>query len=96
MYPPALDPKPIDTIRLVPYPHQPHSIPGSRFEAPAEEPPDFSALVLFNMSLPVYGVDRKTDLHDGVESYIRLGRLRIIKEERGKKFADLLINAALD
>jgi len=44
----------------------------------------------------MYAVDRKTSLHDGVESYVKLGRLCVIKEERGKSLADLLINAALD
>lgn len=53
--------------------------------------------MLFNdMPLPVYAADRKTSLHDGVESYVKLGRLCVVKEERGKRFADLLINAALD
>jgi predicted GNAT family N-acyltransferase len=51
--------------------------------------------MLFNMPLPEHAVDRKTSLHDGVESYIRLGRLCVIKEELGKRYADLLINAAL-
>lgn len=52
--------------------------------------------MLFNVPLPVYVVERKTGLHDGAESYIKLGRLCVVKEERGKRFADSLINAALD
>jgi predicted GNAT family N-acyltransferase len=88
--------RPIGTIRLVPYPHHPHPAEGARFEAPDEEPEGFSQIMLFNMPLPEYDVDRKTSLHDGVESYIKLGRLCVVKEERGKRFADLLINAALD
>jgi predicted GNAT family N-acyltransferase len=88
--------RPIGTIRLIPYPHHPHPAEGVRFEAPDEEPEGFSQIMLFNMPLPEYDVDRKTSLHDGVESYIKLGRLCVLKEERGKRFADLLINAALD
>lgn len=42
-------PSPIGTIRLVPFPHQPHPTPGSRFEAPDEEPPNFSQAMLFNL-----------------------------------------------
>jgi hypothetical protein len=34
--------KPIERIRLVPFPHHPHPAPGARFEAPNEESPNFS------------------------------------------------------
>jgi GNAT superfamily N-acetyltransferase len=86
----------IGTILLVPFPHHPHLAPGVRFEVPNEEPHNFSQIMLFNMPLPVYAVERKTSLHDGAESYVKLGRLCVAKEERGKRFADFLINAALD
>ena len=33
--------KPIERIRLVPFPHHPHPAPGARFEAPNEESPNF-------------------------------------------------------
>jgi hypothetical protein len=69
------DVKPIGTIRLVPFPHHPHPAPESRFEAPDEEPPNFSQIMLFDMPLPEYVVDRKTSLHGGIESYVKLGRL---------------------
>jgi hypothetical protein len=52
--------------------------------------------MFFNMPLPEYTADRKTSLHDGIENYFKLGRLCVIKEERGKRFADLLINSMLD
>lgn len=45
---------------------------------------------------PVYARDRKTDLHDGVEPYVKLGRLCVVKEERGRRVADSLIQGALD
>ena len=91
------DSRPIGTIRLVPFPHHPHPAQGARFEAPCEEPDRFSTELLFkDIPLPEYAVDRKTSLHDGIESYVKLGRLCVIKEERGKSFADLLIKAALE
>jgi predicted GNAT family N-acyltransferase len=91
------DVKPIGTIRLVPSPHHPHPAPGAKFEAPNEEPPGFGTMMLFkHMPLPEYAIDRKTSLHDGSESYVKLGRLCVVQEERGKRLADLLINAALD
>jgi predicted GNAT family N-acyltransferase len=84
---------PIGTVRLVPFP-QPHPEPGSRFEAPSDIPvPDPS--ILFSKPLPQYKENRKTDLHDGVEPIIKLGRLCVVKEERGKGYANLLIQAAL-
>lgn len=40
-------------------------------------------------------MDRKTDLHDGVEPFVKLGRLCLVKEYRGNRLADLLIQEAL-
>lgn len=48
------------------------------------------------MPLPMHAVERKTSLHDGAESYIKLGQIYEVKEEGGKSFAEFLINAALD
>jgi GNAT superfamily N-acetyltransferase len=45
---------------------------------------------------PVHEVDRKTSLHDGEEAYVKLGRLCVVKEERGRRVADLLIQGALE
>lgn len=79
-----------------PFPTSSSSYSGSKVRAPLEEPPDFSTKYIFgDTPLPVYGIDKKTSLHDGVESYVKLGRLSIVKEERGKRFAALLISAAL-
>jgi len=88
-------PLPIGTIRLVRPPHSPHPEPGSRFEAPENELPAQKAKTLFQSPLPDFVTDKKTKYHDGVEPFIRLGRLSVIKEFRGAKFADLLIQAAL-
>jgi predicted GNAT family N-acyltransferase len=88
-------PHPIGTIRLVPFPHHPHPEPGSRFEAPSSHIPVQDSSILFSKPLPQYKRDRKTHLHDGVEPMIKLGRLCVIKEERGKGYANLLIQASL-
>jgi predicted GNAT family N-acyltransferase len=84
--------QPIGTIRLVPAPHWAHPTPGARFEAPGEEVPRPE---LFASPLPEYAPDRPTDFHDGSELYVKLGRLCVLKESRGKRYADLMIQAAL-
>lgn len=88
-------PIPIGTVRLVPPPQWPHPEEGARFEAPDADIPAQDLEVLFNAPLPSYIVDKKTNLHDGTELYIKLGRLCVVKEYRGKKLADLLIQRAL-
>jgi predicted GNAT family N-acyltransferase len=95
LYSPSNPPQPIGTVRLVPFPQHPHAEPGSRFEAPSSDIPVQDGSIPFTKSLPEYKKDRKTDLHDGVEPIIKLGRLCVIKEERGKGYANLLIQAAL-
>ena len=87
--------RPIGAVRLVPYPHHPHPEPGARFEAPSEESPESDPQILFSSAVPRYAVDRATDLHDGVEPYLKLGRLCVVAEERGNKYADILIQEAL-
>ena len=44
--------------------------------------------MLFNMLFPVYAVEGKSIMHDGAQRYIKLGRLRVVKEEGGKRFED--------
>ncbi|TRX92829.1 hypothetical protein FHL15_006235 [Xylaria flabelliformis] len=47
------------------------------------------------MSAPMpYGADRQTDFHDGKESYVKLGRVAVLSEYRGRGIADQLWNAA--
>ena len=71
----------------MPFPHSPHPEPGSKFKFDANEeisgPPEFKA-------------DRATTYHDGKEAYIKLGRLAVIKECRGKRLAQQLACKALD
>lgn len=81
-------PTPIATIRLVPFPHPPHPIPGSVYAA--------DALETGASDPPAYIVDRATTFHDGKEAYIKLGRLAVIKEFRGKGLAKLIVGAAMN
>ena len=89
-------PRPVGTIRLVPFPLYPHPEPGAKFEAPSSDIPIVDAESFFSSPPPAYAVDRATSLHDGLESYLKLGRLCIVKEYRGKKLADLLVQTALN
>lgn len=99
---------PIGAIRLVPFPHPSHprdgavyadnklvcAPPGDEAEnndqgAEEEDQPDGSP--------PSFGKrDRCTSLHDGVEPYVKLGRLCVIKEFRGARIAGMLAREALD
>jgi predicted GNAT family N-acyltransferase len=78
---------PIGTIRLVPFPHAPHPQPGSKFtfDPSADE----------STSSPPYIVDRSTTYHDGIEPYVKLGRIAVVKEFRGAGMAKILANAAI-
>jgi GNAT superfamily N-acetyltransferase len=97
--PPEESPKhssqPIGTIRIVPYPHHPHPEPGARYEAPGPDAPVLDGETVFLAPHPPYIVNRKTNLHDGKEPYLKIGRLCVIKEFRGKKLADVLMQTAL-
>jgi predicted GNAT family N-acyltransferase len=77
---------PIGTIRLVPFPHEPHPEPGSVYTFDASEAP---------LGPPPYIVDRATTYHDGKEPYIKLGRIAVVKEFRGAGVAKILANAAI-
>jgi predicted GNAT family N-acyltransferase len=87
--------QPIGTIRLVPYPHGPHPERGASYEAPSRYAPVEDSETFFRHPPPKYQVDRATSLHDGKEPYLKLGRLCVVKEFRGKKLGDVLIQAAL-
>lgn len=78
---------PIGTIRLVPFPHPPHPEPGSKFT--------FDASKEESTSPPPYIIDRATTHHDGIEPYIKLGRIAVVKEFRGSGISKILANAAL-
>jgi len=76
---------PVGTIRLVPPPHPPHPEPGSSHKIDNHEglPKDMQS-----------GLS-KTEMHDGKEAYIKLGRLSVLQPFRGLGLARLLIDAAL-
>jgi predicted GNAT family N-acyltransferase len=82
---------PAGTIRLVPYPHDPHPLPGSSWDF------DFEAenAVMESKSVP-FIIDRATTFHDGKEPYFKLGRWAVRKEFRGRGLASLLVRQALD
>ncbi|TGO66934.1 hypothetical protein BOTNAR_0051g00140 [Botryotinia narcissicola] len=86
---------PVGTLRLLPYPDTLRPLPHTRIIAglPTEEIP--SSSTFFFQPSPTYKVNPASTLHDGVEPYVRLGRLAVLKEYRGKRYADLLIQAAL-
>lgn len=60
--------------------------------------PARSAKEVFFVDLPVFPrdgeKDRVTKMHDGVEAYIKLGRLCVLKEWRGRGIANMLIETA--
>jgi predicted GNAT family N-acyltransferase len=64
---------PVGTIRLVPPPHPPHPEPGSSHKIDNHEglPKDMQS-----------GLS-KTEMHDGKEAYIKLGRLSVLQPFRG-------------
>ncbi|KAK0125533.1 hypothetical protein ONS96_009370 [Cadophora gregata f. sp. sojae] len=88
---------PIGTIRLVPFPHPPHPTPGSKYTADALEtgPNPSSSTTTDPTDPPPYINDRSTTFHNGIEPYIKLGRLALLKEFRGSGIAKMLVNAAL-
>lgn len=88
-------PQPIGTIRLVPYPHASHPEPGSNHLTPHEDAPIEDAETFFRQPPPEFQANRATAFHDGKEPCLKLGRLCIVKEFRGGKLADALIQAAL-
>ncbi|KAK3370868.1 hypothetical protein B0T24DRAFT_650100 [Lasiosphaeria ovina] len=44
---------------------------------------------------PLFGRDHATEFHDGAELYVKLGRLAVLKEFRGRGIAGQLVRAAL-
>ncbi|KAF5658887.1 hypothetical protein FHETE_9663 [Fusarium heterosporum] len=92
---------PIGTIRLVPFPHDPHPKNGGRYwkgvlEGDGDDKngkEDKDALEM--SSNKPYVLDRQTTFHNGQEPYVKLGRLAVIKEFRGRRIAGLLVNTVL-
>ncbi|KAI5274638.1 hypothetical protein E4T47_02406 [Aureobasidium subglaciale] len=76
---------PVGTIRLVPPPHPPHPEPGSSHKIDNHE----------GLPQDMQSGFSKTDMHDGKEAYIKLGRLSVLEAFRKLGLARLLIDAAL-
>ncbi|RDL39835.1 uncharacterized protein BP5553_04175 [Venustampulla echinocandica] len=90
--------KPIGTIRLIPSPHYSrHPLPGSRLNPDLHQLPNppLPASEVFFAPAPTYTPDRATSFHDGLEPYVKIGRLCVVKEWRGKGCASMLIQEAL-
>ncbi|KAF2843547.1 hypothetical protein M501DRAFT_926598 [Patellaria atrata CBS 101060] len=76
---------PVGVVRLVPPPHPPHPTPGSSHAMDNSEG-----------APPVADPSNRTSMHDGVEPYIKLGRLATVPVFRGMGLSKLLVNSALD
>jgi predicted GNAT family N-acyltransferase len=82
---------PAGTVRLVPFPHDPHPEPGWSWDIDTEG----EGTDIVPKPMP-YIIDRSTTFHDGLEPYIKLGRWAVLKDFRGRGIANLLIKTALD
>jgi predicted GNAT family N-acyltransferase len=87
---------PIGTIRLVPFPHDPHPIKGAKYWGGLTEEEIAGKKVDKPQKTDCwYHVDRKTSFHDGQEPFVKLGRLAVIPEFRGGRIASLLVKTAI-
>ncbi|KAH7156952.1 hypothetical protein EDB81DRAFT_407801 [Dactylonectria macrodidyma] len=91
---------PIGTIRVVPFPQEPHPKKGGDYwngilkgEEVEHDPNSKAAL---GAPPTTFGIDRPTTFHDGQEPYVKLGRLAVIKDFRGHHIAGLLVKTAMD
>ncbi|KAG5913610.1 hypothetical protein E4U53_004826 [Claviceps sorghi] len=91
---------PIGTVRLIPFPHEPHPRPGGRYwngrlsstgQETASSPAASSSIAATHGT----GRDRATTFHDGREPYVKLGRLAVVKEYRGNGLSALLVRTVL-
>jgi predicted GNAT family N-acyltransferase len=88
---------PIGTLRIVPFPAGPHPEPGAQYwggrkiglDGNPEPLPDHG-------QLGFEYTDRATTFHNGVEHYVKFGRLAVVKSHRGNGIAGLLVRAAQD
>ena len=75
----------VGTIRLVPPPHARHPTPGKKYAGDDVGDPAVNG-----------EPDRVTDMHDGKEAYVKLGRMATLKEYRGLGLGRLLVNTAME
>lgn len=87
---------PIGTVRVVPFPHEPHPQAGAHYYNNVLTDADGNKIEPENGAPEVsFGKDRQTTFHDGKEPYVKFGRLAVVKEFRGHNIARLLVNTAL-
>ncbi|KAG7418121.1 acyl-CoA N-acyltransferase [Fusarium sp. MPI-SDFR-AT-0072] len=94
---------PIGTIRLVPFPQDPHPEDGGKYWNGILQDDNGSQNGHKNehkkrkapSGIKPYIKDRKTTFHNGQEPYVKLGRLAVIKEFRGHGISGLLVNTVL-
>ncbi|PTB75894.1 hypothetical protein M440DRAFT_1334193 [Trichoderma longibrachiatum ATCC 18648] len=84
---------PVGTIRMVPFPHDPHPKPGGEYWNGVLKGEENGNTI---PSSRPFVKDRPTTFHDGKEPYIKLGRLAVIKNYRGLSFAGQLVRSALE
>jgi predicted GNAT family N-acyltransferase len=103
---------PIGTLRLVPFPHPPHPKPGGEYwDGVLVNSEQDGAVANGNGNgtsgqttadgktteqTPTFVPDRPTTYHDGIEPYVKLGRLAVLREFRGRGIAGQLIRTAID
>ncbi|KAK4038152.1 acyl-CoA N-acyltransferase [Parachaetomium inaequale] len=94
---------PIGTVRLVPFPHPPHPLRGGVYvdgelvsSSSSPAPEDTTTATANGTTQPTFTPDRPTTFHDGIEPYVKLGRLAVTKEFRGRGIAGQLVRTAVD
>ncbi|KAK4111099.1 hypothetical protein N656DRAFT_712340 [Canariomyces notabilis] len=96
---------PIGTLRLVPFPHPPHPVVGgdyvdNQLVNPKPDPDDEKEKQQQQQKQehqrkPSFTPDRSTTYHDGTEPYVKLGRLAVRPEFRGRGIARQLVRSAI-
>jgi predicted GNAT family N-acyltransferase len=94
---------PIGTVRIVPFPHEPHPVPeGQYWNGVLKSVGEEKVLGQPLTDAPESGIlagqkpqDRATTFHDGKEPYLKIGRLAVVKEFRGHMIAKLLATTVL-
>ncbi len=91
---------PIGTVRLVPFPHPPHPVKGGVYVdgelIPTESPSTTATTASTTSTTATFTPDRPTTHHDGHEPYVKLGRLAVTREFRGRGVARQLVHTAID